>query len=168
MMIITPEGNRPATKAEVVKHLVTDNTLLHPEYVVEKQPDGRYKIVNRAGAVTTNDIEDLEMAERECSLLNKEEDTMAETAAETGTRDGIIYEMLQWAQFEDGSVFNSLRTTINPTPTFTAQEIVDGLFVIHSDNPDGEKLGNIVMKDVIRNAKAALKDGTTKNLAPRV
>jgi len=44
------------------------------DFVVEKQPDGRDKIMNRAGAVTTKDIEDLEMAEQECSLLNKPTD----------------------------------------------------------------------------------------------
>ena len=93
--------------------------------------------------------------------------TMAEQAAETGTRDHLICEMYQWAQFEDGSVFNSLRTDINPTATFTAQEVVDGLFVIHSDTPHCEKLGKIIMRDMLRNAKAAIKNGTTKNLAPR-
>jgi hypothetical protein len=93
---------------------------------------------------------------------------MAEQAAETGTRDHLIYEMYQWAQFEDGSVFNSLRTDINPTATFTAQEVVDGLFQIKSDNPTCKKLGKIIMRDMLRNAKAAIKNGTTKNLAPRV
>jgi hypothetical protein len=103
-------------------------------------------------------------ARAECHFRN----TMAEQAAETGTRDHLICEMYQWAQFEDGSVLNSLLTDINPTATFTAQEVVDGLFVIYSDNPHCEKLGKIIMGDMLRNAKAAIKNGTTKNLAPRV
>jgi hypothetical protein len=94
--------------------------------------------------------------------------TMAEIAAEQGTRDGVIYEMYQWSQFEDGSVFNALRTNINPIATFTAKQVVDGVFVIVSDNPLGEKLGRVIMSDMLRNAKAAIKNGSTANLAPRV
>jgi hypothetical protein len=49
--------------------------MAKPEYIVEKQPDGRYTIVDAiVNEIVTSDIDDLEMAEQECFLLNKEED----------------------------------------------------------------------------------------------
>jgi hypothetical protein len=84
--------------------------------------------------------------------------TMAETAAVNGRDEAnMIYEMYQISQYADGSVLNCLLTDINPQATFTAQEVVDGKFVINADNPLGAKLAKTIMRDVKRNAEKALK-----------
>lgn len=86
--------------------------------------------------------------------------TYAEHSAATQTRDDehMIYEMYNYSQYEDGSVLNCVGME-----TLTAQEV--------ADFPEGRgwtPLLKTIWRDMRRNAKAALKHGATRNLAPRV
>ena len=90
--------------------------------------------------------------------------TYAERSAATGTRDDqhMIYEMGSISQYEDGSVLDCLTMT-----TSTAEEVVAGISVQFEpafifNRP------KLYLKDLRRNAEAALKNGTTRNLAPSV
>jgi hypothetical protein len=88
--------------------------------------------------------------------------TQAENSKINGRDDGtMIYEMYWLSQYTDGSVLECVNMQ-----TFTAQEVVDGAC-------DGYgtmigQSGKAVIGDLRRNAKAAIKNGTTSNLAPRV
>jgi hypothetical protein len=94
--------------------------------------------------------------------------TYAEMAKKYGSRDMMIYEMYNLSQYADGSVLNAMPTTINPWRTLTAQEVVDGKAVIQADrNSAAVKTAKDITADLLRNAKAALKNGSTTNLAPR-
>jgi hypothetical protein len=93
--------------------------------------------------------------------------TYAEQSKASQQRDDehMIYEMLHMSHYSDGSVLDCKTMT-----ALTAQQIV-GMGV-----PDCDKWGGTaeqrkfqdIFNDLRRNAKAALKNGTTRNLAPRV
>jgi len=73
----------------------------------------------------------------------------------------MIYEMSVISQYEDGSVFNCVTME-----TMTAEDVVN----LPPTQPlpfcgGGERA---VIRDLKRNAKAALKNGKTENLAPLV
>jgi hypothetical protein len=89
--------------------------------------------------------------------------TFAQISKDTGVRDDehMIYEMLYFSQYEDGSVLNC-RDSKYPV-TYGPEEVAVGDFHV-----DVELSRWGVKHDLIRNAKAAVKNGTTKNLAPRV
>jgi len=91
--------------------------------------------------------------------------TYAEEAELSGKRDDehMIYEMFQFSQYEDGSVFDCWRDV-----THTSQEIADGMDVVGNENPKTVSVAKNINRDLRRNAKAALKNGTSTNLAPRV
>jgi hypothetical protein len=86
--------------------------------------------------------------------------TYAEQTAASGQRDDVhmIYEIEPTSQYEDGSVL--ICTTMT---TFTPEEAAAGIEV----PPFGGSAKKIT-KDLQRNAKAAIKRGKTKNLAPLV
>jgi hypothetical protein len=93
--------------------------------------------------------------------------TYAEQSAASGKRDDehMIYEMFHLSQYSDGSVLNC-RTM----KTWTAYEIANG--VPKPGGRDEQKMmtdatKQAVWQDLKRNAKAALKNGTTKNIGPR-
>jgi hypothetical protein len=95
--------------------------------------------------------------------------TYAEQARENGRDDEhMVYEMFMFSQYSDGSVLNCHPTTINPWRTLTAQEVAAGKATINADNAAAAKVAKEISGDLKRNAKAALKNGTTKTLAPRV
>lgn len=89
--------------------------------------------------------------------------TYAEQSITNGRDDEhMIYEMGYISQYSDGSVLNAAAMKV-----YTAQEILDdeeGKNAAWKLKPFKRELWG----DLRRNAKAALKDGTTKNLAPRV
>src|SRR5271170_4647915 len=94
--------------------------------------------------------------------------TWAEMSIHHGRDDKhMIYEMFQISQYSDGSVLNCLTMKF-----FTAQEIVDmgkpNLRPSAGGTAEQRKLWQAVFGDLRRNAKAALKNGTTTNLAPVV
>jgi hypothetical protein len=104
--------------------------------------------------------------------MSPEPETFAERTAETGVRadEHMIYEMGSWSQYSDGSVLDCISMK-----TFTAQEVADGdILGLAKDDPswaifpDNKKVAHAVGGDLKRNAKPAIKNGTTKNLAPRV
>ena len=90
--------------------------------------------------------------------------THAERSAATETRDDdhMIYEMGSISQYEDGSVLDCTTMT-----TYTAEEVVAGI-TIHSEPVVIFNRPKIYLKDLRRNARAAIKHGKTKNLAPLV
>jgi len=73
----------------------------------------------------------------------------------------MIYEMYQFSQYSDGSVLDC-RTIM-----YTAQEVVDGKVFVHNSVEISSETARNINLDLRRNAKAVLKNGTTKNLAPR-
>lgn len=89
--------------------------------------------------------------------------TYAEQSAASGKRDDehMIYETMNISQYEDGSVLECITMT-----TYTAKEAASRLKSIRYDGSPAT-LKNVV-KDLRRNAKAALKHGKTRNLAPFV
>ena len=87
-----------------------------------------------------------------------------------------IYEMFNISQYCDGSVLNCLTGR-----TYTARQVIDAHkagqpeynmmdgVLGFPDEPKGmTKLVRDIFNDIRRNAKAALKNGGTRNLAPRV
>jgi hypothetical protein len=86
--------------------------------------------------------------------------THAEQTAATGQRDDLlmVYEMGPTSQYEDGSVL--ICTTMT---TYTRGEAAAGIEV-----PPFGGSARRISKDLQRNAKAAIKHGKTKNLAPFV
>jgi hypothetical protein len=90
--------------------------------------------------------------------------THAECSAVTRKRDDehMIYEMGTISQYEDGSVLDCLTMT-----TYTAEQVVAGITIY----PEPALIFNrpkLYLKDLKRNAKVALKNGKTENLAPLV
>ena len=90
--------------------------------------------------------------------------THAERSAVTRKRDDehMIYEMGTISQYEDGSVLDCLTMT-----TYTAEQVVGGITIY----PQPALIFNrpkLYLKDLKRNAKAALKNGKTENLTPLV
>jgi hypothetical protein len=88
--------------------------------------------------------------------------TYAELTAASGVRDDehMIYEMGHISQYSDGSVLNCATMKM-----YTAQEILDdeeGQAAMWKLNPHKRAIWG----DLRRNAKAALKNGSTRNLAP--
>ena len=86
--------------------------------------------------------------------------TYAEQTAATGQRDDqhMIYEMGPTSQYEDGSVL--ICTTM---ATYTREQAAAGIAV-----PPFGGSAKRISKDLQRNAKAAIKQGKTRNLAPFV
>ena len=84
--------------------------------------------------------------------------TYAEQTAVRGQRDDVhmIYEMGPTSQYEDGSVLICTSMT-----TYSPEEAAAGI-----DVPKFGVPGKRISKDLQRNARAALKHGKTKNLAP--
>jgi hypothetical protein len=98
--------------------------------------------------------------------------TFAEQTKDSGVRDDerMIYEMMHISQYSDGSVLDA-----EFLKTFTAQQVAESATVIvlgdgdySGYHPENLKLGKLIAGDIKRNAKAAIKNGTTTNLAPRV
>ena len=90
--------------------------------------------------------------------------TYAEHSAATRTRNDehMIYEMGSISQYDDGSVLDCLTMT-----TYTAEDVLAGIAVRFE--PAGIfNRPKLYLKDLKRNAKAALKNGATENLAPFV
>jgi hypothetical protein len=89
--------------------------------------------------------------------------TYAERAAANRERDDkhMIYEMMNISQYEDGSVLECITMT-----TYTAQEAAAGVRGVRFDGTPATL--KLFVKDLQRNAKSALKQGKTENLAPRV
>lgn len=109
-------------------------------------------------------------------VLDLDKLTCAEMAKELEIRldEHMIYEMYHVSQYRDGSVLDCLRMR-----TFTAEELttnaLTSMVAVFGDQepaasvePSIAKLGREVAKDIRRNAMAAVKNGTTTNLAPRV
>jgi hypothetical protein len=90
--------------------------------------------------------------------------TYAERSAATRTRDDqhMSYEMGSISQYEDGSVLDCVTMMAH-----TAAEVVAGINVRFEPGFIFNR-PKLYLKDLQRNAKAALKNGTTRNLAPRV
>jgi hypothetical protein len=90
--------------------------------------------------------------------------THAERSAATRTRDDehVIYEMGSVSQYEDGSVFDCITMM-----TYTAEQVVSGI-AIRFEPALILNRPKLYLKDLRRNAKAALKNGRTGNLAPFV
>jgi hypothetical protein len=90
--------------------------------------------------------------------------TYAEHSAGTRTREDehMIYEMGSISQYEDGSVLDCLTMT-----TYTAEDVLAGI-AVRFEPASMFNHPKLYFKDLKRNAKAALKNGTTKNRAPRV
>jgi hypothetical protein len=88
--------------------------------------------------------------------------TYAEQSKANESRDEahMIYEVMNVSQYEDGSVLECQFMS-----TYTAAQIVSGIIVRCAASPQTTKQ---VTKDLVRNAKAAIKNGKTKNLAPIV
>jgi hypothetical protein len=86
--------------------------------------------------------------------------TYAEQTAATGQRDDVhmIYEMGPTSQYEDGSVL--ICTTMT---TYTREEVAAGIEV-----PEFGDSAKRISKDLQRNARGAIKNGKTNNLAPFV
>lgn len=115
--------------------------------------------------ITKDEMTDF-IATAEANLRN----TFAEQARENGSHEGLprIYEMYNFSQYADGSVLNAISMK-----TYTAQEVADTDLVGVTDHPKHThpaalKVAKLISADLRRNAKEALKNGTTKNLAPRV
>jgi hypothetical protein len=90
--------------------------------------------------------------------------TYAERSAATRIRDDehMIYEMGSISQYEDGSVLDCVAMT-----TYTAEEVVTGV-AVHFEPAILFNRPNLYLKDLRRNAKAAVRKGTTENFAPLV
>lgn len=90
--------------------------------------------------------------------------TYAERSAATRTRDDehMIYEMGSVSQYEDGSVLDCMTMA-----TYTAEQVVTGI-AVRFETAFIFNRPKLYLKDLRRNAKAALKKGTTGNLAPFV
>lgn len=94
--------------------------------------------------------------------------TYAEQTWKRGQRDDehMIYEMYMFSQYSDGSVLDCYQGI-----TYTAKEVATGTDVVQKP-PKADaairKLTRAINGDLRRNAKAAVKNGTTKNLAPFV
>src|SRR5277367_2035094 len=99
--------------------------------------------------------------------------TFAERTWQAGKRDDehMIYEMYQFSQYSDGSVLDCAAGV-----TYTAAEIVGGALIVDFPKRKGSdyvrppqspvlSLAKQINADLLRNAKAALKNGTTTNLA---
>lgn len=88
--------------------------------------------------------------------------TYAEQTKATRARDDehMIYEMGEWSQYEDGSVLHCRLMT-----TFVASQVASPHF---TRELTAVGIPAWLLKDLRRNAKAALKNGTTTNLAPRI
>lgn len=52
--------------------------------------------------------------------------------------------------------------------SYTAKAVVRGKVLLVASSPEYEELAENTRSDLVRNAKAALKNGTTTNLAPQV
>jgi len=93
--------------------------------------------------------------------------TYAEQTAANGQRDDehMIYEMFEFSQYSDGSVLECRTMT-----TYTAEEVWLGKVIVTPRQTCSlnYKMAKDISDDLKRNAKAALKNGTTKNRAPRV
>lgn len=72
----------------------------------------------------------------------------------------MIYEMMNISQYEDGSVLDCLTMT-----TYTAAQAESDVTIAYAGD---QRLGKRIRKDLKRNARAAIKNGKTKNLAPFV
>jgi hypothetical protein len=81
-------------------------------------------------------------------------------ARQSRDEDHMIYEVMNVSQYEDGSVLECQMMS-----TYTAAQIASGMIVRCAASSQTTKQVN---KDLVRNAKAAIKNGKTKNLAPRV
>jgi hypothetical protein len=87
--------------------------------------------------------------------------TYAEAAAVNGRDDEhMIYEMMNISQYEDGSVLDCVTMT-----TYTAAQAASDIAIAYAGD---RTLANRVRKDVECNARAAIKNGKTENLAPFV
>lgn len=83
--------------------------------------------------------------------------TYAEQSVVNGRDDDhMIYEMFHVSQYEDGSVLDCARME-----SYTAQQVVNG-------TADRIYPSKVIIDDLKRNARAAIKKGQTNNLAPRV
>jgi hypothetical protein len=91
--------------------------------------------------------------------------TYAERTKQTEQRDDehMIYEMGSLSQYEDGSVLQC--TTMQ---TFTAQEVLATGVPLQPEPSAIFPHPALYLKDLKRNAKAAIKDGKTENRAPLV
>jgi hypothetical protein len=90
--------------------------------------------------------------------------TYAQQTVATRERDDdhMIYEMGSISQYEDGSVLDCV-----PMKAYTAEQVVAGINVTFQPAAIFRR-PNLYLKDLKRNAKAALKNGKTENLAPLV
>jgi hypothetical protein len=91
----------------------------------------------------------------------KEKQTYA-TKSINGGRDDehMIFEMFNLSQYEDGSVLDC-----DTMKAFTAQQVVDGAV----NKCDCSKVtASKVFAAIRKNTKAAIRNGVTTNLAPRV
>jgi len=87
--------------------------------------------------------------------------TYAEAATVNGRDDErMIYEMMNISQYEDGSVLDCLTMT-----TYTAAQAASAVTIAYAGD---RALANRVRKDLKRNARAAIKNVKTENLAPFV
>jgi hypothetical protein len=95
--------------------------------------------------------------------------TYAERSAAAQTRDDehMIYEMYQFSQYEDGSVFDCVKSR-----TYTAEELlradVEVGYCQAKYHPSMRRRLQAISGDLRRNAKAALKNGKTENRTPFV
>ena len=90
--------------------------------------------------------------------------TYAEQTVATRERDDdhMIYEMGSISQYEDGSVLDCVQMK-----SYTAEQVATGINVAFQPAAIF-RCPNRYLKDLKRNAKAALKNGKTENLAPFV
>ena len=91
--------------------------------------------------------------------------TYAEQTKATEKRDDehMIYEMGSVSQYQDGSVLQC--TTMQ---TFTPEQVAAMTRPLQPEPSAIFRRPALYLKDLRRNAKAALKHGTTENLAPFV
>jgi hypothetical protein len=91
--------------------------------------------------------------------------TYAEQTKQTQQRDDerMIYEMGSLSQYEDGSVLQC--TTMQ---TFTAREVLAMGAPLQPEPGAIFQRSALYLKDLKRNAKAAIKNGKTENRAPLV
>jgi hypothetical protein len=91
--------------------------------------------------------------------------TYAKRTKQTEQRDDehMIYEMGSISQYEDGSVLQC--TTMQ---TFTAQEVLTMSTPLQPEPSGIFQRPALYLKDLKRNAEAAIKNGKTENRAPFV
>ena len=91
--------------------------------------------------------------------------TYAERTVLTEMRDDehMIYEMGSVSQYEDGSLLDCLTMT-----SYTAEEVESMTEPIQPEPAAIFHRPEVYLKDLKRNARAAIKKGKTKNISPFV